>query len=183
MGSPTWYWKYRDFQGIVQICHHRTRTNRIEQSKSLQGKLQSQIWKPSLWERFSLAFTASHSFKVNCQKNRLGCDFEDDEDQAKNKTDSGWPLTPRLNLQATSGWKTWLKGKTCTEDWAVDSSGTQKKNDISHSLDGCITIFPDAKIRAVVLGSLILMITAAKRCPTQKGTCQLWRTYNNRRYE
>jgi hypothetical protein len=43
-----------------------------------------------------------------------------------------------------------------------------KKNDISHSLDGCNTILPDAKIRAVVLGSLILMITAAKRCPTQK---------------
>jgi hypothetical protein len=27
---------------------------------------------------------------------------------------------------------------------------------------------PDAKIRAVVFGSLILMITAAKRCPSQK---------------
>jgi len=127
MGLATQYWKYRDFQKIVQICHHRTRTNKIEHSKSLEGKLQSQIWDLSLWERFSLAITASHSFKVNCQKNRLGCDFEDDKDQAKNKTDPGWPLTPRLNLQATSGRKTWLKGKTCTEDWAVDSSGTQKK--------------------------------------------------------
>jgi hypothetical protein len=42
------------------------------------------------------------------------------------------------------------------------------QNDINRfSIQSVLTIFPDAKIKAVVLGSLILMITAAKRCMKQ----------------
>jgi hypothetical protein len=159
-----------------------TRTNRIEQSKSLQGKLQSQIWKLRLWERFSLTFTASHSFKVNCLKNRLGCELEDDKDQAKNKTDSGCPLTPRLNLQATSGWK---------PDWRVNlywkielltALALKKKWHFTWSW-WMQYHFTRRKYKGSSLGVPYPHDHSCKTLSNPKSMCQLWRTYNNRRYE
>lgn len=50
-----------------------------------------------------------------------------------------------------------LKRKSGMKSYSFQQVGYQK-------LLGELTIFPEAKIKAVVFGSLILIMTAAKRC-------------------